>query len=158
MKTTKSILIVMLITTFSVASYAQTKNFSGKWNLNKEKSDFGNMSPNSAPIQIEIAQDKKQVWVERKQLYPSGDSTVYTEKMTFNGKPSETSIKAGLTKIATIKWPDDKSKLLDEATYFNGQKSKGSWVLSNEGKTLTLPRETTVDGQTVQTTYVYQKQ
>jgi hypothetical protein len=136
---------------------AQKSDFSGVWKLNKEKSDFGNSSPNSAPVQIIIKQTKEEISIERKQFFANGDSTQYVEKLNFKGEPVETKIKDDLTKTVRLKWSEDKTALMEEAKYSNNMDTKGKWSLSKDGKELILDRQFAVGEQSDHTSYVYNK-
>lgn len=157
MKYNKFATTFLLFCLITAAAKAQSTNYSGVWKLNKAQSIFGSISPNSAPVLLEIKQDDKAISIKRKQLYASGDSTVYTEKLTFDGKPVDVIIKGDLKKKTTIKWSADNSTLSDVSTYSNGSEGKENWLLSKDGKILTFKREFTSNGQTTTTSYVYDK-
>jgi hypothetical protein len=154
--TTLSIAIASFLL-IGLNAYAQKTDFNGSWILNKESSEFGDISPNSAAISLKVVQDKDQIAVERRQKTAAGELD-YTEHLAFDGKAIATSVKADLTRTSLVKWSADGKTLTEESTYSNGQQAKETWTLYGEGKLLTIRKEVVINGEEHDTVYVYDKQ
>lgn len=156
MKTVKNYLCITLLFVMSVSTVtAQKVNFSGYWKLNKEKSDFGKISPNSAPVRATVKQESKQIIVEWSQVYGTGDSTVYTEKLNLDGTPSEARIIDGKVKTSLVKWSEDGMKLMVTSRYSSGMTGQVVWSLVDNGRVLMLQR--TINGNDYPVSYSYNK-
>src|ERR1700749_3159166 len=103
MKKTTLLLGITILLFTELAASAQKTDFSGNWAINKDQSDFGEISPNSAPLTLKISQ--KDYWLSIKRHQKYGDSILnYTENLTFDGKSTETKINADVKRTSTAKW------------------------------------------------------
>ncbi|HTD40060.1 MAG TPA: hypothetical protein VK671_05530 [Mucilaginibacter sp.] len=137
---------------------AQKTDFSESWILNKESSEFGDISPNSAAISLKVVQDKDRITIERRQKTAAGELD-YTENLTFDSKPAETSIKEGIKRTSSAKWSADGKTLTEQSTYSNGQKSTETWAILTDGDgQLLVRKEVELDGDVHSVQYLYDKQ
>ena len=147
----------------SVAAIIHAVNFSGEWNLNKEKSSFGEYGENIAPKKITINSVDNSITIER--LSPNFNGEDYTTKevLTFDGKESETVLFASNKKKSTAKWAaDGQSLLVNSIINFDIQgqmteiKVEEVWKLTPEGQ-LSLQSTSNSSFGTLEMKLVYDK-
>jgi hypothetical protein len=112
------------LTVCSAATYAQKANFSGEWKLNEQKSDLGQFAQ-MAPKKLKATSQADNLSIERFATGPDGSEANYTDKFTFDGKETETTLFGTAKKKSTAKWSDDGKSLM----------VKSNIVFSNEGQT-----------------------
>ena len=147
----------------SAAAIIHAVNLSGEWNLNKEKSVFGEFGENIAPKKITINSAENSITIER--LTPNFEGGEYTTKevLTFDGKESETVLFASNKKKSTAKWSPDGQSLLVSAIMnidIQGQmteiKVEEVWKLTPEGQ-LSLQSTSNSSFGTLEMKLVYDK-
>ena len=147
----------------SAAAIIHAVNLSGEWNLNKEKSVFGEFGENIAPKKITINSTDNSITIER--LSPSFEGGEYTTKevLTFDGKESETVLFASNKKKSTAKWSTDGQSLLVSAIMnidIQGQmteiKVEEIWKLTPDGQ-LSLQSTSNSSFGTMEMKLVYDK-
>ena len=139
-------------------------NFSGKWKLNEAKSDLGQFA-NFATKLIEVQQYADSMSISRTAASFDGNDAITIERLTFNGKESESTLFGESKKKSTASWSQDGTTLT--ITYnikmeFNGQSNeiKGTelWTMADEGKMLTVKNSASSSFGEFETTSVYEKQ
>ena len=139
-------------------------DFKGEWAFNEGKSKLaeGRFRMNATKIKVTDADGG--LSVERTSTPPQGDPITTTEKITFDGKPSESTGFRNSKKVSTAKWSDNGEELTVNSTLTfegNGQtfelKSVEIWKLSDGGKTLTLDVTSTSPRGETKNTFVYDK-
>ena len=147
----------------SAAAIIHAINFSGEWNLNKEKSSFGEFGENIAPKKITINSADNSITIER--LSPNFDGGDYTTKevLTFDGKESESVLFASNKKKSTAKWSTDGQSLLVNSIInfdIQGQmteiKVEEVWKLTADGQ-LSLQSTSNSSFGTMEMKLVYDK-
>ena len=101
--TMKILFMVFVLFISYTTVQAQQSNFSGNWKLNRERTDFGELSENSTPIQMVVNQQKDTLIIERFSKDGQGEIHSYLEKLPFKGNTTETMIRT-TKKISSIKW------------------------------------------------------
>ena len=147
--------LLLAATAVIVLSSATTRNappnLSGEWKLNEAKSELGQFGRGAAKkIKVE-SQDAQGISFERTTTNQNGEEVVRKEKLTFDGKETESTATGGFgtskTK-ATAKVSDDAMDVNATVTFErDGQpmemKRKEIWKLSDGGKVLTIEVSTT---------------
>ncbi len=130
----------LLVAAFSLAAFCQEgkPNFSGTWELQVEKSDFGPLpSPQSQITVVEHKDSKVKVSVTAKT--PQGDRN--SERLMTTDGQENTNQVGGSEWKSTTRWVE-KQLVTDAAFELQGNKVKlnDKWQLSDDGKTLTMNR------------------
>jgi hypothetical protein len=117
-----------------MAIAAQSPNLSGKWNLNKDKSEFSRGGPDS--MTAAITDDGKKIRMVQTVGGPEGERT------------SELNIERGAERVNHLgdrevrtKLRQDGARLLEESTFSGPQGTltrKSTITISTDGKTLTM--------------------
>jgi len=164
----RTMILLACISSMGNAALAQKSDFSGSWQLSKEKSDFGQQDADKAsPKQLKIKQQADAITVE-KIILNGGQDNSYTETFTFDGKAARkvfTTTHGTQTRLTTVQWSaDDKTMNISANTdvEVNGQKgiytTEQAWTLSVDGKTLTINNNTVLPDRKVVFKAVYEKQ
>jgi hypothetical protein len=151
---------LVFLLTASATAQAVKPDFSGKWNLDVAKSDFG-AAPRPESIVHVIAHTEPALRVESTQTTQQGTAT-NVRNLTTDGKENTNTLRAmgGEQEVkSTTKW--DGNKLVTALKIaFQGMTADilDTWDLSADGKVLTISREfKTSQGDFTQKT-VYNKQ
>jgi hypothetical protein len=120
-------------------------DLSGDWTLNKGKSELGEWGDRIAPTKIKIAAQPGMLAVDRTGANFEGQEIVSNEKLTFDGKESESTVFGNSKKKSVAKWSDDGQSLKVTSTILldiNGQttdiKVEEEYKLAENGKALSL--------------------
>ncbi|MGF2414025.1 MAG: hypothetical protein ACQUYJ_16960 [Ferruginibacter sp.] len=141
-----------------------TTNFSGKWKLNEGKSELGDFA-NFATKLIEAQQYTDSMGISRTAASFDGNEATTIERLTFDGKESESTLFGESKKKSVASWSQDGTALT--ITYnikmeFNGQSNeiKGTevWTMADEGKTLVVKNSASSSFGELETKSVYEKQ
>jgi hypothetical protein len=134
--------LVLLLGAFATAQDAKP-DFSGKWNLDLAKSDFG-QAPAPLSIVLVIEHKEPNIKVSNTQTLQQGVMS-NVRNITTDGKENTNTMRAmGVEQDvkSTTKW--DGTKLVTAAKVdFQGMTTDilDSWELSSDGQSLTLARE-----------------
>ena len=130
-------------------------NFSGEWNMNPSKSDFG---PVPAPelMTRSIRHNDPVLEISTRQKGAQGESSTQL-KYTTDGKECINKMPAGEAK-GTAKWKGD-SLVIESVRDFQGNslKSTDTWALSDGGKVLTILSHLAVPQGEFDVKYVFDK-
>ena len=140
--------------TFLAAQSQAAANFSGEWKLNLAKSDYGPIQQYAPEFMIRtIKHDDPALQISTHQKGAQGEVTTDL-KYTTDGKPAENKGSKG-----TAKWDGDKL-VVDSVRDFNGSELKNHdvWMLSADGKTMTVNSHLTVPQGEFDLVYVFDKQ
>ncbi|HEX8460106.1 MAG TPA: hypothetical protein VF623_01695 [Segetibacter sp.] len=150
--TTKTITLsaATFLTLCSAASAnAQKSNFSGDWKLNEQKSSLGQYAQ-MAPRKLKVDGQADYLSVERFAKSPDGSDVSYNDKLTFDGKESESTLFGNTKKKSTAKWSDDGKSLNVNAVIMfdrDGQtfevKVAEVWKFVEDGKVLSVESTST---------------
>lgn len=120
-------------------------DFSGKWNLNAVKSEFGDVPKRAAVQKFFVIQKKDSIYIDRIIINANGDEVASNERVSFDGRPCSSLLKDGRTKVTTINWSPDKLQMTTVSTYSepgNSEKSEYSlkmvWSLMSNKKNLVI--------------------
>jgi hypothetical protein len=157
-----SALFVLIVLPIASAVQAQDAipNFTGTWNLDASKSDFGPMPP---PESIVHVVDHKEPSVKIVTTQKGAQGEVTTERqLTTDGKENVNKMRVGPTEQevkSTTKWS---GKALTTAFKLDMQGNvfdvSDSWKVSDDGKVLTIVRDIKTAQGDFTTTTVYNKQ
>jgi len=138
MQRTGLILAGLLLVAASASAQAKP-NFSGDWKLNTAKSNFGAM-PAPTSLTQKIVHNDPQLEVQTAQ---SGDFGDFNSdfKFTTDGKECQNAMGNDFHMTTTAKWDGD-VLVMDSKMDFQGNAMSGSdkWMLSPDGKTITVQR------------------
>jgi hypothetical protein len=153
MKKCFTVVAVFAMTFLAAQSQAAT-NFSGVWKLNLAKSDFG-PAPQPEFMIRTIKHEDPALQISTHQKGARGEATSEL-KYTTDGKPAENTQPPSK---GTVKWDGDKL-VVDSVRDFQGSelKSHDVWILSPDGKTLTVNSHAVVPQGEFDLVYVFDKQ
>jgi hypothetical protein len=144
--------IIAILSVALGTATAARPDFSGQWNLNTDKSDFG-MAPAVSNRTDKIVHKDPSLEITRGQKTAAGSGT--SEYIcTTDGKDCSVSVTGAAIKISgAFKWVNDALTFDGKGTYNGGDLTiHEAWDLSPDGKTLTIRRRLTVaEGETEQT-------
>ena len=126
--------VALLSAAFLTTQARAASNFSGEWKLNLAKSDYGPIQHFAPELMVRtIKHEDPALQISTHQKGAQGEVTTDL-KYTTDGKPSENKGSKG-----TAKWDGDKL-VVDSIRDVQGTeiKSHDVWVLSADGKTLTV--------------------
>jgi hypothetical protein len=157
------VVIAALSFLFSFTSLPDKVNFSGEWNLNKNKSDLGQFADYATRI-IKADQKADMISISRTSNSFTGEEVTTMETLPFDGKETESTIFGNSKKKTTVKWSDDGQAFTMTYTMFldfNGQtteiKGVETWTLSDGGKTLISQNNSSSSFGDLATKAVYEK-
>jgi len=101
----KKLVYILAILMVSTAAFAQKTDLSGKWKLNREKSELGEQF-SMAPEDIELTMDKNTL-TEVRHVNWQGETITITDKFTLDGKTCENPGWMDSVKKSTATWSDD---------------------------------------------------
>ena len=154
----------IFILIMSAKAIAQSSDFTGSWKLNKEQTDFGNVTEYSTPVRLIVAQKKDSIKIERILINERQETHSNIEFLAINGGKSEIKLNERTQKTASIAWASDGRSLTELATYIdNSVKMEYTgtevWSLSAEGKTLVIAKSNELPGgKTYLRKMIYEKQ
>jgi hypothetical protein len=141
----------------ALASRADAKpNFGGEWKLNVSKSEYGPMpAPNKRTDKITHEDPKLKITTSQ-----SGQNGDFTFDLNYStdGKETSNDIRGNAAK-STAKWDGD-ALLIETKANFQGNDVtlKDKWMLSDDGKTLTINRHIVASQGELDTKMVLEKQ
>ena len=141
-----TLLLAAAVVVLSSATVLPPPNFAGEWKLNESKSDLGQFGRGAAKTIKVASMDAQSIAYDRISTNQAGEDVARKEKLTFDGKESESSFSGGFGTVkrkATAKVTDD-AMLVDATTSFDRDgetmeiKQKETWKLTDGGQTLTI--------------------
>ncbi len=110
--------IASITLTFAVMTpaFAQT-NFTGSWMRSSNVAISGKLYPNGTPYQLNIRQAADSIHIDRVTASSDGDITS-DETFQPNGAPLAFRTRAGLKKVITATWNDDRSALTEQSVTY----------------------------------------
>jgi hypothetical protein len=137
--------------TICSAATAQTQkaNFFGDWKLNEQKSTLGQFA-RMVPKKLKLDGQTDDLTVQRSATSPDGNDITTNEKLTYDGKETESTVFGNTKKKSTAKWSDDGQTLNVNSTIVferEGQtfevKVTEAWKLLEAGKVLSVESTST---------------
>jgi hypothetical protein len=156
-QTMKKILLILLLLS-PVLAFAQKTNFSGTWQINKDKTDFAGARAAEWVVPKTIKTDQQndklvltRISVDRDMQEQPG----IVESLPFDGAPFQRT--SGDSKIyTTLHWINDNSFTLNRKGTLTATEN---WTLEDEGKTLVIDRSVEqADGGSYKLKCYYDKQ
>ncbi len=154
-------IILVLFPGFLFTAAAGSLDFSGEWQLNNDKSNFGEGRRGSRMTATKLIIDQKETLkIERFSVNRDDEEVKTEETLTLDGKESKNETSRG-ERLSTAKFSDDGKSLQIESTItFQSQNgefkmdSKEVWSLENDGNTLVIDNTmTTRRGERTQKLY-----
>jgi hypothetical protein len=143
MKTkTLFLILILFIFSFSYSASGQGTNFSGKWELNKEKTVLADNQLFLSGITIQLKSDS--LLTTRTYQNSNGEEYPFDENLSLDGKECKFTIYDMPRTSKVTKSDADTSLVIESTTTFNGQNgeedmvAKETWKVDTEGNTLTL--------------------
>jgi hypothetical protein len=128
----------------AATAVAENVNFNGQWKLNESKSELGEFGARIAAQTIKIEQKTEGISVDKTTSF-NGQERTNSEKLSFDGKETESTTFGTAKRKATAKWSDDgKTLTVSSVTVFerDGQKMEfkaiENYKLSEDGKSMTI--------------------
>lgn len=145
------------------AIQAQKANFSGEWKLNEAKSTLGQYA-RMTPRKLMVEGQKDSLAIQRFSTSNDGTETTYNEKLSFDGKETESTVFGNSKKKSVAKWSDDGQSMTVNSTIFfdrDGQtfevKVEEVWKLIEGGKVLSVAATSTSQMGTNTTNLLFDK-
>lgn len=105
----KNMVYLLALLFISSAAYGKKADFTGKWKINREKSELNDQF-SMAPDALVMKQDKKTLSIERHSSF-QGESFTFTDNFTLDGEECENEGWMDTVKKSTAVWSDDKKSL-----------------------------------------------
>ena len=162
MKTKTFFIILILFTiSFSFSAFGQITNFSGKWELNKEKTILADNQLFLSGITIQLKSDS--LLTTRIYQNSNGEEYPFDENLSLDGKESKFTIYDMPRTSKVTKSEADTSLVIESTTTFNGQYgaedmvAKETWKVDISGNILTLNFTNKMSGTETTGTNYYKK-
>ncbi|HUX58450.1 MAG TPA: hypothetical protein VMV77_15875 [Bacteroidales bacterium] len=134
--------LVLLMVTSSFSALAQKENFSGKWNLDKEKTVLADDQLFLSAVTIQIKNDS----LLSSRIYENsyGEQYPFDENLPLNGTDCKIVIYDMPRTTKASRSKEDGSVNIESKTTFNGNYgeedllAKETWKVDKTGKTLTI--------------------
>jgi hypothetical protein len=140
-----SFILLGVLISFGMNSFAQKANFSGKWTFNEGKSQMGEGRFRAPASKMTVTQSEAALSIERTAKNRDGEDVTTTEKYTLDGKVSENPAMMNSVKKSTVAWSaDNKTLTISSTTAFERDgntmemKAVEAFTLSADGNSLTL--------------------
>ncbi|MCU7551192.1 hypothetical protein OCK74_18875 [Chitinophagaceae bacterium LB-8] len=139
-------------------------DLSGEWKLNEQKSELGQFGGRMAARKLKVSSQADAISIERTSVTQNGEERTTSEKLTFDGKETETTVFGNNKKKSTAKWSDDGQTLnINSVMVFdrNGEqmeiKVAEAWKLTENGQVLSVESTSTSSRGTNTLKLVYEK-
>lgn len=158
-----SLALLALITTSATVIHLNA-DFKGEWTFNEQKSKLAEGRFRMNAQKIKVTQEGDVLTIERTGNGPNGDPFTMTDKLTFDGKTSESTGFANSKKKSTASWSQDGNQMtINSTTAFERDgntmeiKTVEVWKLIDDGKSLSIDSKTTSQRGETANTFVYDK-
>ncbi len=139
-------------------------DFKGDWTYNEKKSKLAEGRFRMNAQKIKVSADGDAMAIERTSASQNGDNVVTSEKLTFDGKTTESTGFANSKKKSTATWSSDGQIMtINATTAFERDgntmeiKTVEVWKLIDGGKSLSIESTSTSQRGTTTNTFVYDK-
>jgi hypothetical protein len=146
-----------VLTWTAVAPAFAKPNFTGKWVINKEKSNFGRF-PAPEKMERTVTFEDPDLTYTTVQTGRGGEVTS-TLKYKTDGSESTNNLR-GMEVKGVAQWIGDVLQITSKRSVQDGEvKQVEKWSISEDGKTLTIGNQVTMpDNSAMQLKYVFEKQ
>lgn len=148
----------------TAATIIVNADFKGEWAFNEGKSKLSEGRFRMNAQKIKVSADGDALVIERTSNSPNGESVTTSEKITTDGKQTESTVFGNSKKVSTAAWSASGEELTINATIKferDGNtfeiKSVEVWKLLDGGKALSLDVTTTSQRGETKNTFVYDK-
>ena len=132
---------------FKLSQYASQTNFSGHWQLNKSKTDFGQLHEYSVSRALDVTKSDVALLIDRTGLNTKLEEKHYSEQFNLDGTSTRTTTNNGHPEVDSIENnPDVPALILDMGVTMDEPSFSGilniteTWTLEDGGKTLLVDR------------------
>ena len=158
----------MLLAGIAVIGTAATivinADFKGEWTFNEKKSKLSEGRFRMNAQKIKVTADGDALVIERTSNTPNGETRSTSEKITFDGKPAESTVFGNSKKVSTAAWSANGEELTINST-INFERDGNTfevktveiWKLLDGGKSLSLDVTSTSPRGETKNTFVYDK-
>ncbi|TDH26462.1 hypothetical protein EXU57_10215 [Segetibacter sp. 3557_3] len=122
-----------------------TPDFSGEWKLNETKSELGQFGARMASRTMKITLENEGFNFEKAGSNPQGEALTMKDRLTFDGKETESTVFGNTKKKSTAKWAEDGQTLNVNSVILlemNGESTEikltETYKLSSDGQSLVL--------------------
>jgi len=138
-------MMLLLLFSLTFAVSAQQTNFTGKYKVNKTKTNFGDAPEFILPRYILVNQDKGNIIISRTQLdQQSKEQVPVVDTLLFDGSEFKGKTNSGNISTSKLKWLNDQSFQLDISVATTDStirlKVIEIWKLEEDGKILFVGR------------------
>jgi hypothetical protein len=148
----------------SAASLIVNADFKGEWTFNEKKSKLSEGRFRMNAQKIKVTADGDALVIERTSNTPNGEARTTSEKVTFDGKPTESTVFGNSKKVSTATWSASGEELTINST-INFERDGNTieiktteiWKLLEGGKALSLDVTSTSPRGETKNTFVYDK-
>jgi hypothetical protein len=147
---TKTVVAIFLAIALVVMAGTNPVTFTGIWNLDKEKSEMGEGGRmGMAALKLTIAQDDKEISIDRFVSSEFRGDYTTTDKVTLDGKETVNSSDFGDRKLTATFSEDGKSLTIKSAMEMNREgetfqiNTTEVWTLSDDGAVLKIDQTRT---------------
>lgn len=163
---TATFAVILLFLACAPGIFAQTGNvnFSGTWNLNEAKSNFGDSQFRMAATIMVVRHEGNNLSDDRTQPGFDGGEMKTTETFTLDGKVCENTGMMDSKRKSTVAWSaDNKAIVISTTMAFNmdGEtrefKTSETWKLGADGKSLIMETSFSAPDGEMKTTLFYDK-
>jgi hypothetical protein len=136
---------LILLAVFCCSAKFQKVIFSGIWQVDSLKSNFGRFV---VPVTLKIVQTTDSISIEKTNHRFPGDTLSFTYKLPLDGK-TMTNTKGAEKSSQSIKWSGQalfETSSFHEDTHNTTYQATETWTLSPDSKTLTIDRVIGNDG------------
>lgn len=148
----------------TAATIIVNADFKGEWTFNEKKSTLSEGRFRMNAQKIKVSADGDAIAIERTSNTPNGEARTSSEKITTDGKPSESTVFGNNKKVSTAAWSASGEELtIKSTTNFERDgntieiKSVEIWKLLDGGKALSIEATSTSPRGETKNTFVYDK-
>jgi hypothetical protein len=156
--------MALLLVGTTAAFVLRKADFKGDWTFNEGKSKLGEGRFRMAPQKLKVTSEGESVTIERTNNTPNGETATSSEKLTFDGKATESTVFGSAKKSSVASWTANGEELTINSTLNferDGQsfevKTTEVWKLLDGGKTLSIDYTSVSQRGTNNQTFVYDK-
>ena len=154
----------LILVAASAAIVIRNADFKGEWAFNEQKSKLAEGRGRMAAQKMKVSQDGDALVIDRTSNTPNGETVSYTDKLTFDGKTSESTVFGNSKKKSTAAWSSNGEEMTINST-INFERDGNTfevkitevWKLLDGGKTLSIDYTSVSQRGTNNQTLVYDK-
>jgi hypothetical protein len=140
------VFVLIFLAAFCNSAISQKVNFSGIWQVDSQKSNFGRFV---VPVTLKIVQTTDTISIGKTYHRGPGDTLSFTYKLSLDGK-TMTDTRGTAKSSQSIKWSGQslvETSIFHDDTNNSTYQATETWTLSPDSKTLTVDRAIANDGE-----------